>query len=146
MTTTVTTSPEETQRLGRDLAHRHPGGALFYLEGDLGSGKTVFAKGIASAYGVDPDDVASPTFALVHRYGGGERPVYHVDLYRLEDERELEELGLEDLEDERDDKGAALIVEWAERLGRFLRPSAVVVLFEWIDDVTRNIKILEKPQ
>jgi tRNA threonylcarbamoyladenosine biosynthesis protein TsaE len=135
-----TSSESETRALARELGRRHPQGGAFYLSGDLGAGKTIFAKGLASAYGVDPDEVVSPTFSLVNRYGGGERPVYHVDLYRIGSERELVELGLEDMEDE---AGAVMMVEWAERLGRRRRGEAVSVQLRVVSEREREIVIEE---
>jgi tRNA threonylcarbamoyladenosine biosynthesis protein TsaE len=85
------------------------------LIGGLGAGKTTLAKGIASGLGAaEPDDVTSPTFTLIHEYGGGR--VYHVDLYRLEQEREAAALGLEELF-ERD---AMVLIEWGERFPRLM--------------------------
>lgn len=132
-------SPEETVDLARSLAEKYLAGACFYLEGELGAGKTVFAKGIASAFGVDPAQVVSPTFALVNRYGEGSLPVYHIDLYRIETKRELIELGLEEIEDER----ATMIVEWPEKLGRYKRTDAVNVRLEVLDEESRQITIDE---
>jgi tRNA threonylcarbamoyladenosine biosynthesis protein TsaE len=120
------TSPDETLAIARELAERQPECPAYYLEGDLGAGKTIFTKGIAMVYGIDPAGVTSPTFALVNRYSGGSRVVYHIDLYRIEDERELDELGIEEMEEE----GALLVVEWAEKLGRHRRGDATVVRFE----------------
>lgn len=133
-------SPQDTVEVARALGERHPEGGLFYLEGDLGAGKTLFAKGLAAAYGVDPDDVVSPTFALVNRYSSPERNVYHVDLYRIETQRELGELGLEEMEEE---PGVVVVVEWAEKLGRFRRPESVRVRLEAATESTREIEILE---
>ncbi len=125
--------------LAATLAERYPDGACFYLEGDLGAGKTIFAKGIASAYGVDPSQVVSPTFALVNRYSGGHPTVFHVDLYRIESERELIELGLEEIEDD----ASVLIVEWPEKLGTYRRDDAVVVELEVLDNDSRQMRIKE---
>jgi tRNA threonylcarbamoyladenosine biosynthesis protein TsaE len=132
-------SPGETLDLATSVATKHPGGACFYLEGELGAGKTLCAKGIASAYGVDPTQVVSPTFALVNRYGEGSLPIYHIDLYRIETERELIELGLEDIEEER----ATMIIEWPEKLGRYRRKDAVTVRLEVLDEESRQITINE---
>jgi tRNA threonylcarbamoyladenosine biosynthesis protein TsaE len=132
-------APEDTIGLARSLARRFPEGGCYYLEGELGAGKTIFAKGIASAYGVDAVQVVSPTFALVNRYGEGRLPVYHIDLYRIETERELIELGLDDIEDER----AVMIVEWPEKLGRYRREDAVTVRLEVTNEESRQIRIIE---
>jgi tRNA threonylcarbamoyladenosine biosynthesis protein TsaE len=135
-------SPEETVELARKLAEAHPEGGVFYLDGDLGAGKTLFAKGIAAQYGIDPDRVVSPTFALVNRYSEGSVTVYHVDLYRIETERELAELGLEEIEEE---KGVVLIVEWPEKLGRYRRSDAIWVHLETLESDSRQIQIIEPP-
>ncbi len=129
-------SPEETIAAAFRLAAGHPGCRAFYLEGGLGAGKTVFAKGLARHYGVDPRQVTSPTFALVQRYGEGTRPLYHLDLYRIERAEELEELGIEEMEEE----DAVVIVEWPERLGRFLREDAIRVRLDRQADGTRHIE------
>jgi tRNA threonylcarbamoyladenosine biosynthesis protein TsaE len=132
-------SPEETMAVAAALAERYPDGACFYLEGDLGAGKTIFAKGLASAFGVDPSQVVSPTFALVNRYGGGHPIVYHVDLYRIESERELIELGLEEIED----GASVLIIEWPEKLGPYRRDDAIVVELEVLENDSRQLRITE---
>lgn len=129
--------PEETLAIARKLAVRQPDCPAYYLEGELGAGKTLFTKGLAAFYGIDAADVVSPTFALVNRYGGGSRVVYHIDLYRIEDERELVELGLEEMESE----GALLVVEWAEKLGRHRRSDATVVRFEVTGEGRRRLHI-----
>lgn len=110
----------------------------FYLEGDLGAGKTMFAKGLARHFGVDPRQVTSPTFALVARHGEGFRPVYHLDLYRIERPDELRELGIEEMEEE----AAVVIVEWPERLGEFRRPDGICVRLLREDDGIRHIEIM----
>jgi len=133
------TSPEETLAIAQKLAELQPDCSAYYLEGDLGAGKTLFAKGLAAFYGIDAADVVSPTFALVNRYGGGSRVVYHIDLYRIEDERELVELGIEEMESE----GALLVVEWAEKLGRHRREDATIVRFEISGESQRRLQILE---
>ena len=130
-------SPEETLAIAEKLAVSQPDCPAYYLEGDLGAGKTLFAKGLAAFYGIDAADVVSPTFALVNRYGGGSRVVYHIDLYRIEDERELVELGIEEMESE----GALLVVEWAEKLGRHRREDATVVRFEVTGERLRRLHI-----
>jgi len=109
----VTYSPEETMAFGRDLAASLNAPCLVLLEGDLGSGKTTLVKGIVSGLGAaQEEEVTSPSFALVHEYGS-EGKVYHVDLYRIEEARDLATLGLEDLLR----PTTAVLVEWGEKLG-----------------------------
>jgi len=130
-------SAEKTFAIAFELARRNPDASLYYLHGDLGAGKTLFTKGIASFHGTDEGQVTSPTFALVARHSGGKRVLYHIDLYRIDDERELAELGVEEMEEE----GAVLVVEWAEKLGRRRREDAIDVTLEVTGENRRRITI-----
>jgi tRNA threonylcarbamoyladenosine biosynthesis protein TsaE len=123
----VTRSEDETREAGRALAIGLRPGDTVLLTGHLGMGKTVFARGLAAGLGVPPEEVRSPTFTLVNPYRG-RVPVYHVDLYRIEKESDLEELGLEEI---LGGDGVA-VVEWAERLGPWRPRGAVTVR---IDDL-----------
>jgi tRNA threonylcarbamoyladenosine biosynthesis protein TsaE len=106
-----TQTEEETIAAGRAIARALPPRAVVSLHGDLGAGKTTLVKGIAQERaGVDPDEVSSPTFTLIHEYGHPVR-VFHIDLYRLEQARELATLGLEELEE----REALILIEWARR-------------------------------
>ncbi|MHB1699738.1 MAG: tRNA (adenosine(37)-N6)-threonylcarbamoyltransferase complex ATPase subunit type 1 TsaE [Acidobacteriaceae bacterium] len=99
-------------RLTELLAPARGQSRMMILRGDLGAGKTTLVKGIASAMGLaQPEDVTSPTFTLVHEYAGGNARLYHLDLYRLETERELLTLGIEDMET----PGSLILVEWGEK-------------------------------
>src|SRR4029079_5363505 len=109
----VSESEEETYAFARRLAESMTLPAHILLYGDLGAGKTTFTRGLAAGFGIEEvDDVSSPTFTLINQYKGRIR-IYHIDLYRVE-EGKLDGLGLEDIFD---DTEAAVIVEWAERLG-----------------------------
>ena len=133
----ISSSEEETRIIARDLAKSLPMPAHILLYGDLGAGKTMFAKGLAEGFGViDVDEVSSPTFTLINQYTGRVR-IYHIDLYRIETGR-LEGLGLEEIFD---DPGAAVIVEWAERLGSFETPGALKVFLAYVDDHSRRIDL-----
>lgn len=110
MKTFETHSEEETIELGRRIASELPKRAVVLLIGNLGAGKTTLAKGIISGLGAaDPDEVASPTFTLIHEYGGGR--VYHVDLYRLDTPAQVATLGLEEILD----RDAVVLIEWGEK-------------------------------
>ncbi len=108
MTSQVSSSEEETRRLGEGLAHRLAPGDVVLVEGDLGAGKTAFVKGIAAGLGLDPEDVSSPSFALVHEYGPAGKPpvLVHGDLYRVLPGASIADLDLEGREN------AILAVEW----------------------------------
>ena len=123
-----------------ELYVRVAGGEILLLGGALGAGKTVFVKGLAAALGVDPDEVSSPSFTLVNRYDEGRLTLYHLDLYRLAEGPgaahavELEEL----LSDER----AVIVIEWAERMGRYrLPPSTFRVHIDGDGEDPRRIRI-----
>ena len=112
----ITASDDQTIDLGRELAREMRPPLLVLLIGELGAGKTTLAKGIAAGLrAAREEDVTSPSFTLVHEYRQGPFPVYHVDLYRLEDPREVATLGLEDLWS--DERPAIILIEWGERLG-----------------------------
>jgi tRNA threonylcarbamoyladenosine biosynthesis protein TsaE len=109
---TVTTRTEsETAQVGRDLAETLRAGDIVRLYGDLGAGKTAFVKGLAEGLGVPGDEVSSPTFTLVQEYRGGRLTLFHVDLYRLDDPREIVDLGLDEIA-----LDGILAIEWAEKL------------------------------
>lgn len=117
-----TGSEKETFALGRDLAGGLRAGDVVLLQGDLGMGKTVLARGLAAGLGVPEEDVRSPTFTLINLYQG-RLPVYHIDLYRIDEPTELQELGLEEI------LGAdgVAIVEWPERLGSYYPPRGLLI-------------------
>lgn len=108
-----TRSPEETIAAGRQLAKDLVPGQMVVLRGDLGAGKTTLVKGIAEAFHAAPQqEVTSPTFTLVHEYRGPEVTLFHIDLYRIDTDRELATLGIDDL---RAEPGSVVLVEWGEK-------------------------------
>jgi len=115
----ILNGPEETETFGRRLASLLQAGDVVALFGDLGAGKTTLARGLLAGLGHD-GEVASPTFPIVIPYDSLRVPVWHVDLYRIEDPAEIEELALDEaLQD------GALIVEWPERMGSALWPHSL---------------------
>jgi tRNA threonylcarbamoyladenosine biosynthesis protein TsaE len=135
----TTHSEAETANAARDLARTLTPGSAVLLSGDLGAGKTAFVRGLAAGLGIDPAEVSSPTFTLIQEYRGGRFPLFHVDLYRLNEAREIEELGLEELAE-----AGVLAIEWAEKLPRML-PDAVRVAIEDAGGDTRTIHITNSP-
>jgi tRNA threonylcarbamoyladenosine biosynthesis protein TsaE len=131
----LTHSEDETAGLARDLAATLRAGDVLLLSGSLGAGKTAFVRGLAAGLGIDPHDVSSPTFTLVHEYRGGRLTLYHVDLYRLE-RTATEDLGLEEL----GARDGVLAIEWPDRLTHDL-PGARVVSIEIVDVTTRRIAV-----
>ena len=119
-----------TMAAGEALGRLIAGGDVIALVGELGAGKTSFTRGLAIGAGVDADEVASPTFALVNEYRG-RIAVAHADLYRLERERELDEIGWDDLVERRD---AAVVIEWADRFPRRLPAEHLHIVFIYDGD------------
>ena len=135
----VTTSEAETQTVARELAATLRPGDVLLLSGDLGSGKTTFVKGLAAGLGIDPDEVSSPTFTLLHEYHGGRLTLYHADLYRL-DKTGSDDLGLE----ETGAQEGVLVIEWPDRLTHDM-PGAKVIRLDVVDEASRRITI-ESPE
>jgi tRNA threonylcarbamoyladenosine biosynthesis protein TsaE len=133
----VTRSSEETIQFGRYLGARLRPPVLILLSGELGAGKTTLTKGIVNGAGAaHEDEVTSPTFTLVHKYGNGSR-VYHVDLYRIGDSHDLETLGLEDVLSE----PGVVLVEWPERLTLRTDWPVIRIELEHVAEDTRKIVI-----
>lgn len=132
-----TRSAEETIELGRRIANDLPRRCVVLLIGNLGAGKTTLAKGIVSGLGAaKPDDVSSPTFTLIHEYGG----VYHIDLYRLDRAEQVATLGL----DEIFDRDAVVLIEWGERFPQLMPSKRVEIHLRTIDEDQREIAVNER--
>ncbi|MCP4547862.1 MAG: tRNA (adenosine(37)-N6)-threonylcarbamoyltransferase complex ATPase subunit type 1 TsaE [bacterium] len=131
--------PEETEAVAAALGAVARAGDYLALEGDLGAGKTLFTSAFAAALGVDPVEVDSPSYVLLNEYAG-RLPIYHFDAYRLEgNSEELSELGFFD---ERLDEGIVL-VEWANRVERFLPAHALRVRIEISGEEQRRLHVNE---
>jgi len=127
---------QETQKLAYILAKFCKKSLLFALEGELGSGKSTFTKGVAEALGIK-DHVVSPSFTLMNEYEG-EVCLLHVDLYRIGTEEEIHALGLEEYLDSFD----AVVVEWAEKMGNLLDKNWWIIRFYFVKDNERIIEIV----
>jgi len=130
-------SEVSTLALARSLAAVLEGGDVIGLEGGLGAGKTTFARGALHGLGVPEDTaVTSPTFALLHHYAG-RLPVVHADFYRLTDEVELEELGVDELVED----GAVLFIEWGRKFPGMASRTVLWVELEIISEVARRVRL-----
>ena len=125
MATFISNSPAETEAIGRRLAEDVGAGSALALTGDLGSGKTVFVKGLVVGLGSSAD-VTSPTFTILHEYRGGRVTVYHFDFFRLEDRQSVARLGLDDYFF----GDGVSVIEWADRFPEFIPEQARWILFE----------------
>ena len=131
-----TASEAETIALGERLAGELPRRGVVLLVGNLGAGKTTLAKGIVSGLGAaGEDEVSSPTFTLIHEYGEGR--VYHVDLYRLDEPREVATLGL----DEIFERDGLVLIEWGERFPKLLPAERIEIRIRSLGGDEREIEV-----
>jgi tRNA threonylcarbamoyladenosine biosynthesis protein TsaE len=134
----ITSSADETITLGRKLAPKLRNWRVVILRGELGAGKTTLVKGIAEGLqAASANDVTSPTFTLIHEYRGPEVKLYHVDLYRIETERELATLGLDELFAEE----GLVLLEWGEKFPRLVMECDAEIAIERLADFERKITV-----
>ena len=135
MPTYRTASEEETISLGERLAGELPRRGVVLLIGNLGAGKTTLTKGIVRGRGAaEHDDVSSPTFTLIHEYGN---TVYHIDLYRLDEARQVATLGLEEIFD----RDALVLIEWGERFPEMMPAVRTEIRIRTAGDDEREIEV-----
>ncbi len=152
MTSFTTNNFQETQNIAADFAKGLKTGCVICLYGDLGYGKTTFVQGFARGLGIKKK-ILSPTFIIVRTYEiknkkenrkmiNNIKNFYHVDLYRITDEREISDLGLVDMMDNPEN---IVLIEWPEKLGKFLPKRRIDVRFEYIDENKRKLEIIKEP-
>jgi tRNA threonylcarbamoyladenosine biosynthesis protein TsaE len=133
--TVTTRSENETAEAALDLASTLAAGDVILLVGDLGAGKTAFTRGVAMGLGISAEDVSSPTFTIMQEYRGGRLPLFHVDLYRLNDPREIDDLGLDEIAAD-----GVLVIEWADKLPQ-PPPGAIFVRISHAGGDVRTIDV-----
>jgi tRNA threonylcarbamoyladenosine biosynthesis protein TsaE len=130
----ISNNPEETRLIGSEIIRDTPTATVLSLIGNLGSGKTEFVKGLALGLGIHAE-VTSPTFTIIHEYRGGRCPLFHMDFYRLLEERELEEIGFDGYLR----AGGICAIEWGDKFPSRLPRDTIKVSFRTNDDDTREI-------
>lgn len=158
--TIITKNFSETQKLGKEIAHDLINGGVIALYGDLGSGKTTFTQGLAMGLGIKKK-IISPTFIIMRSYNlpviarpfGSELMVeeryyeaipknfFHIDLYRIKNEKDIEELGITEI---LNDPGNIVVIEWPEKIKNFLPAIRTEIFFEYLDENKRKIQIINK--
>ena len=132
----ITKSPEETILLGKKMGKCLKKGDFIAFTGDLGAGKTTITRGIAENFG-NSDNVTSPTFSIVNEYDG-KIPIYHFDMYRINNESDIETTGFYDYQLSQ----SVYIVEWSENIKSCIPDNAIKIDISYIDENTRKIKII----
>lgn len=134
----ISKSEAETERFAEELAKKYQGSPTFLLFGNLGAGKTAFTRGLARGYG-SAVRVSSPTFTLVHEYSG-DKKVYHFDLYRIESEEELFDIGFEEYFSE----NTVRVIEWPDAFLELMPEDSIEIHITYgEDDTTRVIEVKE---
>ncbi len=129
----ITRSTKETKKLASEIAEKTKLGDTLALYGDLGSGKTTFTRYLVESLGLK-NRVQSPTFVIARKYGH----VNHIDLYRMTSEKEVEDLGIKEM---LEDKNSITIIEWPELAERLLPENTIRIYFEYVDENSRKIRI-----
>ena len=130
-------SEKDTQNVAQQVAKQLLGGSILALTGDLGGGKTTFTKALAKEL-VIKDNVQSPTFTIVREYQGKKYKLYHLDLYRLKNEKDAISIGFSEIIS---DENAIVVIEWAERFKKILPKHTQFIEFDFVDENTRRIII-----
>lgn len=130
-------SPDATMQIAKEFAKTLKGGEVLLLKGDLGAGKTAFTKGLAVAFGVE-EIVTSPTFTILNEHYGTKLNLYHFDMYRIEDESELKELGFDDYIGK---SNGVCAIEWFEKTMSILPSLCFLIEINKISDEEREICI-----
>lgn len=137
MKTLITNSPAKTKEFSKNFAKDIKPPQILALYGNLGSGKTTFIQGLAEGLGIKKR-ILSPTFVFIRRYSfGKDLKFYHVDLYRLNSERDVESIGLKEILEEK----AIIAIEWPEKVGKILPKDLIEIKLETISESKRKIQI-----
>lgn len=134
--TYISKSDKETKKIGEELGKKAKNGTVVLLKGDLGGGKTTFAQGFAKGLGIR-EKILSPTFVIMKKF----KNFYHIDCYRLKGEKDLLELGFEEIIK---DKKNIVLVEWPEKAKKIMPKDAINVTFGFVKDKERKIEIYGK--
>ena len=132
----VSNSPEETFSLGQRIAALLSQGSVIALKGTLGSGKTCLAKGIANGLGVT-DNITSPTYTIINEYKTNDVNLYHIDAYRLNNDKDFEDIGGTEVIN----SGGISIIEWCERIPKSLPDNSIIISFEITGPYSRLIQV-----
>ena len=136
----ISRGPDETRRLGAELARSLKPNDVLALTGEIGAGKTTFVQGLAEGLGVPAAAVSSPSFVLIREYPSGRIPIFHADLFRLEGVVSALSVGLEECYEQ----GGVTVIEWANRIPGILPPEHLEVRFEMMDDETRRLTFVPR--
>lgn len=139
--TYITNSADETKAIAEKLSKEIKKGGIMCLFGNLGTGKTMFTKGLAEGLGIENLAIKSPTYTYIRHHKMRGQNIYHIDLYRLE---QIDELLALELDEIMQNKENIIIVEWADRMGSILPKKRIDIEISYISDTSREIKITER--
>ncbi|MGD9901027.1 MAG: tRNA (adenosine(37)-N6)-threonylcarbamoyltransferase complex ATPase subunit type 1 TsaE [Spirochaetales bacterium] len=143
MTTYFTNSEKQTIKLGKKLSAKFFAGLIVVLNGDLGAGKTAITKGFAKGLKIK-ESVTSPTFTIMNEYFSGKLPMYHFDMYRLEDDSEAYEIGLNEYFNKSDNvKPGVAVIEWAEKIANLIPAKHLTINITKLGENKRKIDVEE---
>ena len=131
-------SVEETEQLGAELAQQLQPGDVLALTGEIGAGKTTFARGLAQGLGIPAASVASPSFVLVRQHSSGRMPLYHADLFRLDNLPQAANVGLEECYE----AGGVTLIEWGNKVPGVLPEEFLEIRFDLLDSQSRRISLI----
>jgi tRNA threonylcarbamoyladenosine biosynthesis protein TsaE len=134
----ISKSTKETEEFAKKIAKKSKNIRVFYLYGDLGSGKTIFTKAFVEELGVEKFHVKSPTYTYIREYKLKDQSIYHIDLYRIE---ELDELLFQEIEELIENPNNILIIEWADKLAEKLDGESLSIKFEYLSENERAISL-----
>ena len=133
----ISTCEQDTLKFANEFSKSLNKGEIILLNGDLGSGKSVFARGVIRAFGVEKQ-IPSPTFTIVNEYDGKDCKLYHFDMYRLEEVEEALAIGVDEIFA---DENSIKLVEWPEKVWQILPKKVITITIEKIDDNKRKITV-----
>lgn len=133
----ISKSEKETADIAAEIIKKYPGTHIFGLQGDLGSGKTVFVRGVAKTFGIEKN-ITSPTFVIMKNYPVDGKIITHIDAYRLNSKEDLEGIGFNEMVA---DPNQLIFIEWPERIFDKFPPEMKLINFQYVDEKTRKITI-----
>ncbi len=138
----ITKNEKETTTFAKKIAQKIQNGGVVCLFGDLGTGKTTFTKGLAEYFGIDRIKIKSPTYTYIRKHTAKNgQNIYHIDLYRLS---HIDDLLLEEINELLENPKDIIVIEWADRMEKYLPENRINIYLEYVDEKRRDIKVVSE--